>query len=174
MAQANSFASSLAAVPLAVRSPYLSTWMPSYNTPNGTQLVNKWPQFWAQETNPVSRNSLLHHFSMIFTPLQTNILGWAGHIRIDGLTYRWFGQAPGFTATNITSTSLTPTRTIYTVQAGPMNLTVTFFTPIEVIILSPLAPFHTALTPSCPAARLGSPVYAVLLFGPRGIVHRWQ
>ncbi|EPT04923.1 hypothetical protein FOMPIDRAFT_1057715 [Fomitopsis schrenkii] len=113
LAQTGSFASSIAAVPLAVRSPYFSAWMPSYNTPNGTQLVNKWPQFWAPETNP------------------SNILGWAGHIRVDDLTYRWLGEAPGFAATNITSTTLTPTQTIYTVQAGPMNLTVTFLTPIE-------------------------------------------
>ena len=52
----DSFASSLAAVPLAVRSPYLSAWMPSYNTPNGTQLVSNWPQFWANETDPVSND----------------------------------------------------------------------------------------------------------------------
>lgn len=67
LAQTGSFASSIAAVPLAVRSPYFSAWMPSYNTPNGTQLVNKWPQFWAPETNPVSEHQYVHGLFSVLT-----------------------------------------------------------------------------------------------------------
>ncbi|KZT10711.1 uncharacterized protein LAESUDRAFT_643898 [Laetiporus sulphureus 93-53] len=94
-----------AAVPLAVRSPYFSAWQA---TTNGTNVTNEWPTFW-----------------------DNNILGWAGHIRIDNETYRWLGAYDGPLATNLTSVQVTPTRTIYSVQAGRMDLTITFLTPIE-------------------------------------------
>ena len=59
-------------------------------------------------------------------------LGWAGHVRIDNTTYRWLGQASGPNSTTLTDTTITPTQTIWTIRAGPMDLTVTFLTPIEV------------------------------------------
>ncbi|KZT10663.1 uncharacterized protein LAESUDRAFT_343786 [Laetiporus sulphureus 93-53] len=99
-----------AAVPLAVRSPYFSAWQ---STTNGTDVTDEWPTFW-----DVSGST-------------NNILGWAGHVRIDGDTYRWLGGFPGPTATTLTSIQVTPTRTIYSVRAGPMNLNITFLTPIE-------------------------------------------
>lgn len=66
------------------------------------------------------------------------ILGWAGHIRVDGTNYRWLGddaQAPSIPG-NLTGKQFTPTRSIFQVQAGPMNLNVTFLSPIEVRSLS--------------------------------------
>lgn len=62
------------------------------------------------------------------------ILGWAGHIRIDGTVYRWLGDdgsGPSIPS-NLTSRRVTPTRTVFQIQAGPMNLNVTFLSPIEV------------------------------------------
>lgn len=59
-------------------------------------------------------------------------LGWVGHVRIDGTTYKWLGSSPLANTTNLTAKEITPTRTILTVQAGPMDLTITFLTPIEV------------------------------------------
>ncbi|KZT10665.1 uncharacterized protein LAESUDRAFT_755360 [Laetiporus sulphureus 93-53] len=99
-----------AAVPLAVRSPYFSAWQ---GTTNGTDVTDEWTTFWfiSSSTN--------------------NTVGWAGHIRIDGDTYRWLGAFAGLTATTLMSIQVTPTRTIYSVQAGPMDLNITFFTPIE-------------------------------------------
>ncbi|KAH9935633.1 uncharacterized protein B0H18DRAFT_1082345 [Fomitopsis serialis] len=97
-----------AAIPLAVRSPYFSTWL---STTNGTDFTNAWPQFWSG-TN--GHNN-----------------GWAGLVRVDGDTYRWLGAAPGMNDTNLTRSQVTPTRTVWTIQAGPMSLTVTFLTPIE-------------------------------------------
>ena len=40
--------------------------------------------------------------------------------------------AVGGTGCNGTYTEVTPTRTIQTVQAGPINVTLTFLSPIEV------------------------------------------
>lgn len=61
-----------------------------------------------------------------------------GFIRVDGSTYRILGNnydmsgAVGGTGCNVTYSEVTPTRTIQTVQAGPINVTLTFLSPIEV------------------------------------------
>ncbi|KAF4772240.1 hypothetical protein HAV15_011255 [Penicillium sp. str.  len=55
------------AIPLAVRSPYLSTWLNVGNDGgNGGYLAGQWPVFWG-------------------------INGWTGMIRVDGSTYTWMG-----------------------------------------------------------------------------------
>ena len=46
--------------------------------------------------------------------------------------YNWMGHDNDSPTANITSLRFTPTRTIYEMQVGPMNLTVTFLSPIEV------------------------------------------
>ncbi|KAL7281476.1 hypothetical protein ACG7TL_004791 [Trametes sanguinea] len=59
-------------------------------------------------------------------------LGWAGFIRIDNQTYKWMGQ--DYALSHITTTTglqVTPTRSIFSMQAGPMSITVTFLSPIE-------------------------------------------
>ncbi|CCM02776.1 uncharacterized protein FIBRA_04884 [Fibroporia radiculosa] len=97
-----------AALPVAVRSPYLSAWQ---YTNAGAAVLSTYPQTW---------------------PTGTNNLGWVGHIRVDGTTYRWLGAATyASTTANLTSFEVTPTRTIFNVQAGPMDVTVTFLSPIE-------------------------------------------
>ncbi|KAK6987445.1 hypothetical protein R3P38DRAFT_2574899 [Favolaschia claudopus] len=93
-------------VPLAVRSPTFNCWLDVHN---GTNPMGLWPQFWTDN----------------------HILGWTGYIKVDGQTYHWLGDpAPGNTSMWL-STQVTPTRTIFTVQAGPMQLNVTFLSPIE-------------------------------------------
>lgn len=52
-------------------------------------------------------------------------------MRIDNTTYQWLGE-PGFTPANLTNIQLTPTCTIFEMQAGPVNLTITYLMPIEV------------------------------------------
>ncbi|KAI1795670.1 hypothetical protein LXA43DRAFT_1058371 [Ganoderma leucocontextum] len=97
-----------AAIPLAVKHPYMSVWYESLN--NSTPLSNSWPLFWNLGA----------------------IMGWAGKIRVNGTTYKWMGQdATGGTPANVTNIQITPTRSIFVMQAGPMNVTVTFLTPIE-------------------------------------------
>lgn len=62
-----------------------------------------------------------------------SVMGWAGKIRVDGTTYKWLGNDSNLgTPANITNIQFTPTRTIFVMTAGPMNVTVTFLTPIEV------------------------------------------
>ncbi|TFY64799.1 hypothetical protein EVJ58_g2384 [Rhodofomes roseus] len=96
-----------AAAPIAVRSPYLNVWQSAVST-------NDYPVFW-----------------------NGSVLGWVGLIRVDGNTYRWLGNnfdltgSVGAAGCNVTYTEVTPTRTIQTVQAGPVNLTLTFLSPIE-------------------------------------------
>ncbi|CCM05724.1 uncharacterized protein FIBRA_07956 [Fibroporia radiculosa] len=96
-----------AAVPLAVRSPYLSAWQ---STTKGINVTSEWSRFW---------------------PNHGLLLGWTGHIRVDSTTYRWLGNDTWSTAGNLAGIEVTPTRTIYNVQAGPMDVTITFLSPIE-------------------------------------------
>ena len=61
----------------------------------------------------------------------------AGLIRIDQkLTFIWLGSPSddlsGFNRSVLTNIELTPTRTIMNMTAGPIDLSVTFFSPIEV------------------------------------------
>ncbi|KAH9930467.1 uncharacterized protein BXZ73DRAFT_77912 [Epithele typhae] len=98
-----------ASIPLAVRAPYVNAWQ---NSTNGSAPIsNSWAKFWSQ-TGPD--------------------LGWRGYIRIDRTMYVWMGDDPDSSAlANITAVQVTPTRSIYTMQAGPMSLTVTFLSPLE-------------------------------------------
>ncbi|KAF9039547.1 DUF1793-domain-containing protein [Hymenopellis radicata] len=93
-----------AALPLAVRSPYLNSYI---NSVAGTTLPNQWPTFWNEN----------------------RILGWSGWIRVDGTTYELWGQSG--TTTNLTNVEITPTRTKLSITAGTMNVNVTWLSPIE-------------------------------------------
>ncbi|KAK0239510.1 hypothetical protein EDD85DRAFT_452362 [Armillaria nabsnona] len=93
-----------AALPLAVRSPYLQCYA---DTRSGNNVNNQWPQFWTEK----------------------RILGWSGWIRIDGSTFELWGDSG--TETNLTSFEITPTRTILSIQANTTNVNVTFLSPIE-------------------------------------------
>ncbi|KAA1474523.1 hypothetical protein DENSPDRAFT_860385 [Dentipellis sp. KUC8613] len=99
-----------ASVPLAVRSPYLSSWEAMTN---GSHPPNNWPTTWED-------------------PSSAQILGWQGYIRVDGITYSFLGDFPdNQIVTNISAMTITPTRTTWSLAAGPMNVNVTFFSPIE-------------------------------------------
>ncbi|KAF7378321.1 hypothetical protein MSAN_00258100 [Mycena sanguinolenta] len=94
------------AVPLAVRTPTFNCWL---DTHNGSNPMTTWPTFWNDQ----------------------HILGWVGYIKVDGLTYNWLGFLVAGNASTWIETQVTPTQTILTVQAGPMQLNVTFLSPIE-------------------------------------------
>ncbi|PIL29028.1 hypothetical protein GSI_09076 [Ganoderma sinense ZZ0214-1] len=99
-----------AAVPLAVRSPYLSAWLPQGA---GNALNDIWPQFWTGNS----------------------ILGWAGFAKVDGSAYVWMGSpsVPNTTFSKATQKSLkwTSTQSIFVMTAGPVDLTITFLSPVE-------------------------------------------
>ncbi|KAI0073113.1 DUF1793-domain-containing protein [Panus rudis PR-1116 ss-1] len=96
-----------AAIPLAVRSPYLSAWLPQGK---GTALNEDWPHF--------------------FTG---TILGWLGYIRVDGTTYKFLGHDVNVPVSQAIQKNvlITATQSIFSMIAGPVNLTVTFLSPVE-------------------------------------------
>ncbi|KAH7914231.1 hypothetical protein BJ138DRAFT_452039 [Hygrophoropsis aurantiaca] len=98
-----------ASYPLAVRTPYLSAWLPQGA---GTALNGAWPQFWTGST-----------------------LGWAGYIRVDNTTYNFLG-APVVAGTDAVlatqkSAEFTSTQSIFVMTAGPVDLTANFLSPVE-------------------------------------------
>jgi hypothetical protein len=102
------------AIPLAVRSPYLQAFLPHTTSANNT---NNWPSFWTT----------------------SHIVGWCGLVRVDGALYSWMGNPVGLTLNNnatfkpvtFQGYQITPTRSILSLQAGPMAINVTFLSPIE-------------------------------------------
>ncbi|TFK82313.1 DUF1793-domain-containing protein [Polyporus arcularius HHB13444] len=96
-------------VPLAVRSPYLSAWLAQGA---GTALNADWPTFWTG-----------------------SIVGWAGYAKVDGVAYNWMGNpaVPNVTVTKATQKSLqfTSTQSVFVMTAGPVDITITFLSPIE-------------------------------------------
>ena len=117
-----------AAIPLAVKTPYLNTWYASLN--NSAPLSNSWPQFWTLTVSPF----FYHEAEQSLSWGVKAIMGWAGRIRVDGTTYQWMGHdASGVSGNaNVTNIQITPTRSIFVMQAGPMNMTITFLSPVEV------------------------------------------
>jgi hypothetical protein len=91
------------ATPLAVRSPYLTTWLP------GDSLAGTWPTFWRGAVTAI-----------------------AGIVRVDNQPYVFIG-APGGGWPLVTQTSLvvTATRSTYTQTAGPVTVTTEFFSPVD-------------------------------------------
>ena len=60
-------------------------------------------------------------------------MGWSGQVRVDGSnsTYGWLGMI-GTNPATVLGLSVTPTRTIWQLRAGKVDLTITFLSPIEV------------------------------------------
>ncbi|KAE8354265.1 hypothetical protein BDV28DRAFT_147287 [Aspergillus coremiiformis] len=97
------------ALPLAVKSPYLSTWLSAgKDGGNGGYLAGQWPTFWFGQIN-----------------------GWAGQIRVDGSTYTWMGALTGTSTVNQTSYEYTSTSSVFTMRVGEMvEMKITFLSPI--------------------------------------------
>ncbi|KAL0570895.1 hypothetical protein V5O48_011061 [Marasmius crinis-equi] len=107
------------AIPLAVRSPFFSSWLPARP---GDSFPSGWPKLWT--TN--------------------DTVGMGGLMRVDGELYNWLGAVWQMAAVNTTSlkgktlntasvktTEITPTKTILTVVAGQMEVAITFLSPLE-------------------------------------------
>ena len=98
------------AIPLAVRSPYLSTWQQAGSDGgNGGYLAGEWPTFW-----------------------QGQVTGWQGFIRVDGQTYTWMGASNQISVfANQTAFEYTSTRSVFTLDvAGLVEMVVTFLSPV--------------------------------------------
>ncbi|KAH9055600.1 hypothetical protein EDB87DRAFT_1567201 [Lactarius vividus] len=101
------------AIPLAVRSPYLSCWM---FTINGTNIGSQWPTTSAHQPSDEDPSSL-----------NLPVL-----VRVDNITYSLLGYPYYIDVTsNLTNTLISPTQTKLTSEAGPMQFNLTFLNPIE-------------------------------------------
>ncbi|THV01317.1 hypothetical protein K435DRAFT_853871 [Dendrothele bispora CBS 962.96] len=99
--------------PLAVRSPYLNAWIDGTGA-NGAVLNHDWPRLWNL----------------------TQTMEWCGMAHIDGILWQWLGGPISNSSSTINipamrNSTLTPTRTIFELVAGPMLLNISFFNPIE-------------------------------------------
>lgn len=117
------------AVPLAIRSPYLNAWVGSSNLTPPT-----WPGTWNGHVSITAH--LPHHPPWLCVLIAcipcSKILGWAGFVRVDETAYQWQGMGGPGERTNFSGFSVTPTRTLFTAVAGPVQLNITFLSPIEV------------------------------------------
>ena len=94
------------AVPLIVRSPYVSTWQASDASPGA------WPTFWTGATRAIG-----------------------GLVRVDGVSYAIIGD-PGRNVAGVrlaqqTQLELTSTQSRYAFAAGPVDVNVNFLSPVE-------------------------------------------
>ncbi|KAJ5167661.1 uncharacterized protein N7482_003255 [Penicillium canariense] len=94
--------------PLAVRSPYLSAWIPGNEV---ASISNNNAQFWAG-----------------------NKLIWSVIARVDGVAYNLFGVAvppSGTQSATVTAATYTSTHSTFTLTAGSREFTLDFFSPVS-------------------------------------------
>ncbi|CAK3896735.1 related to glutaminase A [Lecanosticta acicola] len=98
----------LPSYPLAVKSPYLSTWVPGDQL---SDIATAGPQFWTDEE-----------------------LTWPILARVDGTTYALFGSPSGFTsdlqAAKTENVSYSSLHTYFKLSAKGVNFTLDFFSPV--------------------------------------------
>ncbi|CAD6578683.1 MAG: hypothetical protein CYPHOPRED_000653 [Cyphobasidiales sp. Tagirdzhanova-0007] len=95
-------------LPLAVKSPYLSAWLP-VGSGEG-HLAGRWPQFWLGQ-----------------------VMGWTGFIRVDDITYTFMGT-PNCYGQEVASQlfyKFSATQTVFGFAAGEVNFNVTFLSPVD-------------------------------------------
>jgi hypothetical protein len=94
--------------PLAVRNPYLSTWMPGNHVPH---LPSSSPQFWAGQN-----------------------LTWGIMVRVDGVAYNVFGVPKGAKGTKtgfVKGATYTSTHSIFELTTGAVDVKLDFFSPVS-------------------------------------------
>ncbi|KAF9443528.1 hypothetical protein P691DRAFT_778832 [Macrolepiota fuliginosa MF-IS2] len=92
-------------IPLAVKTPYLNGWVTS---DSGISPAKNWPTFFTED----------------------RLLGWGGLIRVDNQGFQWMGNS-GFNFTKTLTSEISPTKSVFRIQAGPIQFNATFLTPIE-------------------------------------------
>jgi hypothetical protein len=108
------------AAPLAVRGPYLSTWLPATVSP-GT-----WPEFWQGHTTAMGGIARIDGVSYVFMGNPGIILTVPNGNQGTPSTVQGFQQA-----LQQTHLEVTPTRTVFTLEGGGVGLTLEFLSPIE-------------------------------------------
>ncbi|TQS34475.1 hypothetical protein Golomagni_05139 [Golovinomyces magnicellulatus] len=105
------------AVALAVRSPYMNTWL-EVGSGNG-YLPGAWPTFWAGSRMGTSGKP------------GGEVTGWAGQIRVDGELFTWMGALGGRNVVQefVQSTS---TRSSFLMDInGKVTMNISFISPIN-------------------------------------------
>lgn len=100
--------SSISSYPLAVRNPYLSTWLPG-NVSSDAPTAEL--HFW-----------------------QGQMIYWPVLARVDGVTYYCLSEVNGVsnaTAAKQTGIEFTATHTVITLTAGPATVSLDFFSPVS-------------------------------------------
>ncbi|KAI5119765.1 hypothetical protein M0805_009236 [Coniferiporia weirii] len=97
------------ALPLAVRSPYLSSWVAQGNSP--LPITNTRPGSW----------------------FVNQLTSWSALVLVDGEVYRILGDVytANITQANQTAVEFTPTSTTFVLTAGQVQINATFLNPIE-------------------------------------------
>lgn len=101
------------AVPLAVRSPYLSCWL---DQGTGQALNEGWPTFWTGMVRSVKFILQTRKSQHIAHLIKT--LGWAGYVRVDDTAYNFMG-----TPTVPATTSLKANQTSFEVSDFSLSCT---------------------------------------------------
>ncbi|GLI76787.1 hypothetical protein PoHVEF18_005065 [Penicillium ochrochloron] len=147
------------ALPLAVKSPYLSTWLNAGSDGgNGGYLAGEWPVFW-----------------------ENQITGWCGLIRVDGAAYTWMGL-PGSTTVTQTAFEYTSTKSIFTMDVGgKVEMNITFMSPItpndfkrQSLIFSYLNVEVSSLDGNDHDVQVYADISAEWVSGDRGTTAQWD
>lgn len=108
------------AAPLAVRSPYLSTWLPS------TTLPGTWQQFWTGHVTAMGGIARIDGVSYVFMGAPTIVLDVPNGN--NGTPGTVLGFERGLDQTLL---EVTPTRSRFHLQGGGVSLIVEFLSPVE-------------------------------------------
>ena len=94
-------------------------------------LGTVWPTFWTEAHDVrIWKRARIRQC----TNLLVQIVGWFCAVVVDEIGYQIMGDSSGIViaAVNESAVGFTPTRTTYTVHAGPVIVNATFLTPITV------------------------------------------
>jgi Domain of unknown function (DUF5127)/Domain of unknown function (DUF4965)/Domain of unknown function (DUF1793)/Domain of unknown function (DUF4964) len=108
------------AAPLAVRGPYLSTWLPS------TTLPGTWQQFWNGHITAMGGIARIDGISYMFMGAPTIVLDVPDGNNGTPSTVNGFERA-----LEQTRLEVTPTRSRFTLEGGGVELVAEFFSPVE-------------------------------------------
>jgi hypothetical protein len=108
------------AAPLAVRGPYLSTWLPA------TALPGTWPQFWTGHVTAMTGIARIDGVSYVFMGAPAIVLQVPNGNQGTPSTVQGFEQALVQTLLQVT-----PTRSVFSLEGGGVGLTVEFLSPVE-------------------------------------------
>ncbi|KAH9957083.1 hypothetical protein BC827DRAFT_1227395 [Russula dissimulans] len=104
---------------------YISTLVATFTVSLPLQLRSPYLNFWTAVPTADSNSTSAEFF------FSHALSGRAVLLRIDGVTHSIFGPFALANQTEAIGSSVTPTRTIFTLEVPPVEISVTFFSPIE-------------------------------------------